>query len=120
GNSATAGALVSDEDQKDPAEYVQGIINGKPFRGWVGLTRLKTGDEVEIIADWQEDHYEVYAIALPQERIISVCPRCAWGRRAKLWLRIKYMFILILIILSLFSVAHFFLVNISSMVTFIH
>ncbi|PKH18047.1 hypothetical protein CIG19_21275, partial [Enterobacterales bacterium CwR94] len=107
GNSATAGALVSDEDQKDPAEYVQGMINGTPFRGWVGLTRLKVGDEVELIADWQEDHYEVYAIALPQERIISVCPRCAWGRSAKLWLRVKYMFVLVFIILLSFSIVNF-------------
>ncbi|PKH24685.1 hypothetical protein CIG19_06600, partial [Enterobacterales bacterium CwR94] len=108
GNSATAGALVSDDDAKSLAEYVQGMINGKPFRGWVGLTRLKVGDEVEIIADWQEDHYEVYAITLPSERIISVCPGCAWGRRAKLWLRIKLMFLLIFIILFAFSTVHFF------------
>ncbi|PKH24688.1 hypothetical protein CIG19_06615 [Enterobacterales bacterium CwR94] len=107
GNSATAGAFASDDDDKSLAEYVQGIINGKPFRGWVGLTRLKAGDEVELIADWQEDHYEVYAIALPRERIISVCPRCAWGRRAKLWLRVKYMFILILIMLTILTLANY-------------
>ncbi|PKH18048.1 hypothetical protein CIG19_21280, partial [Enterobacterales bacterium CwR94] len=107
GNSATAGALVSEDDAKSLAEYVQGMINGKPFRGWVGLTRLKAGDEVEVIADWQEDHYEVYAITLPRERIISVCPGCAWGRRAKLWLRIKLMFMLVFIILFLFFIINF-------------
>ncbi|PKH24686.1 hypothetical protein CIG19_06605 [Enterobacterales bacterium CwR94] len=107
GNSATAGAFASDDDDKSLAEYVQGVINGKPFRGWVGLTRLKAGDEVEIIADWQEDHYEVYAIILPSERIISVCPRCVWGRYAKIWLRIKYMFAFIFLMLLTFSIAYF-------------
>ena len=97
GSPATGAALLSSDEKTiagREAEYVRGIINGKPFRGWVGLTRLNAGDYVEMAADWQEDHYEVYAITLPDERIISICPRCDMGRTAHAWMRLRNMLIL--------------------------
>ncbi|WP_049113802.1 putative type VI secretion system effector, partial [Enterobacter bugandensis] len=81
------------------AEYVQGMINGQPFRGWVGVTRVQAGDEVDMIVEWQHDHYEVYAIALPKERIVSICPKCDMGHIAHMLWRIKNMFILTAIIM---------------------
>lgn len=94
--SPAAGILLAQdnisESTMNRAEYVQGVIDGKPFRGWLGLTRLQPGDEVEMVADWQVDHYEVYAIAKPAERVVSVCPGCLRGRTAEAWLRIKNMF----------------------------
>ena len=86
--------MAESESSNDTAEYVQGTINGKPFRGWVGTTRLKAGDNVDMIAEWQHDHYEVYAIALPEERIVSICPKCDMGHIAHMLWRIKNMFIL--------------------------
>ncbi|MEW5286075.1 hypothetical protein AB1Y62_22010, partial [Klebsiella michiganensis] len=56
--------MAESESSNDSAEYVQGEINGQPFRGWVGVTRLQAGDKVDMIVEWQHDHYEVYAIAL--------------------------------------------------------
>jgi len=58
--------MAESESSNSSAEYVQGTINDRPFRGWVGVTRLQAGDEVEMIAEWQHDHYEVYAIALSE------------------------------------------------------
>ncbi len=104
--AAAAGAIVAgspgvgavmmaeSESSNDPAEYVQGMINGQPFRGWVGVTRVQAGDEVDMIVEWQHDHYEVYAIALPKERIVSICPKCDMGHIAHMLWRIKNMFIL--------------------------
>lgn len=86
--------MAESESSNDPAEYVQGMINGRPFRGWVGVTRLKAGDNVDMIAEWQHDHYEVYAIALPEERIVSLCPRCDMEHIAYMLWRINNMFIL--------------------------
>ncbi|EQC2548396.1 putative type VI secretion system effector [Enterobacter sichuanensis] len=102
--SPGAGAVMmaESESSNDPAEYVQGMINGRPFRGWVGVTRLKAGDNVDMIAGWQHDHYEVYAIALPEERIISICPKCDMGHIAHMLWRIKNMFILITILMVAF------------------
>ena len=94
--------MAESESENNSAEYVQGMIKGKPFRGWVGVTRLRAGDEVDMIAEWQHDHYEVYAIALPEERIVSVCPKCDMGHIAHLLWRIKNMFILITILMMAF------------------
>ncbi|MGU0056992.1 hypothetical protein ACVXG7_22230 [Enterobacter hormaechei] len=86
--------MAESESSNDSAKYVQGMINGQPFRGWVGVTRLKAGDNVDMIAEWQQDHYEVYAIALPEERIVSLCPKCDMGHIEHMFWRIKSMFIL--------------------------
>ncbi|TKJ82641.1 putative type VI secretion system effector [Erwinia persicina] len=86
--------MAESESSNDTAEYVQGTINGKPFRGWVGITRLQAGDNVDMIAEWQYDHYEVYAIALPEVRIVSICPRCDMGHIAHMLWRIQNMFVL--------------------------
>ncbi|WP_276573009.1 putative type VI secretion system effector, partial [Klebsiella michiganensis] len=86
--------MAESESSNNSAEYVQGEINGRPFRGWVGVTRLQAGDKVDMIVEWQHDHYEVYAIALPEERIVSVCPKCDMGHIAHMLWRIKNMFIL--------------------------
>jgi hypothetical protein len=101
--------MAESESSNNTAEYVQGTINGRPFRGWVGTTRLKAGDEVNMIAEWQAGHYEVYAIALPEERIVSVCPKCDMGHIAHMLWRIRNMFILtsiLLLILMSVGVTH--------------
>ncbi|WP_163281218.1 putative type VI secretion system effector [Enterobacter cloacae] len=95
--------MAESESSNDSAEYVQGMINGQPFRGWVGVTRLKVGDNVDMIVEWQHDHYEVYAIALPEERIVSVCPKCDMGHIAHMLWRIKNMFILTAVIMFMFA-----------------
>ncbi|MBU9846842.1 putative type VI secretion system effector [Rahnella ecdela] len=102
--SPALGALAASEDKPlvSTADYIQGQIKGMPFRGWVGMTDLKVGDDVELVAEWQVDHYEVYAIALPQERIISVCPRCNMGSTAYCWLRMKYMLITFTLLMMIF------------------
>ncbi|AXU94187.1 hypothetical protein CI789_02445 [Erwinia persicina] len=89
-----AAIMAESESSNSSAEYVQGTINCRPFRGWVGRTRLQAGDEVEMAVEWQHDHYEVYAIALPEERIVSVIPKCDMGHIAHALWRIKNMFIL--------------------------
>ncbi|ATA23334.1 hypothetical protein AWC36_04000 [Brenneria goodwinii] len=90
GSPALAGlALKGEEAVLDDADYVAGMINGKPFAGWVGMTHLKAGDEVKLAAEWQDDHYEVYAIAVPALRIVSVCPECNHGRYIDALFRIK-------------------------------
>jgi hypothetical protein len=94
--------MAESESSNDTAEYVQGMFNGKPYRGWVGTTRLQAGDEVEMIVDWQHDHYEVYAVALPEERIVSMCPKCDMGHIAHMLWRIKNMIILTAILLFMF------------------
>jgi len=94
--------MAESESSNNSAEYVQGMINGQPFRGWVGVTRLKAGDNADMIVEWQHDHYEVYAIALPEERIVSICPKCDMGHIAHMFWRIKNMLVLTFIIMFVF------------------
>ncbi|WP_330985517.1 MULTISPECIES: putative type VI secretion system effector [Enterobacterales] len=96
--------MAESESSNDSAEYVQGMINGRPFRGWVGITRLKAGDDVDMVVEWQHDHYEVYAIALPEERIVSICPKCDMGHMAHMLWRIKNMIVLTVIIITVIMV----------------
>ncbi|HDS1238337.1 hypothetical protein OCJ35_01535 [Pluralibacter gergoviae] len=93
--------MAESESTNDSAEYVRGMINGKPFRGWIGVTRLQAGDEVDMVVEWQHDHYEVYAIALPEERIVSICPKCDMGHIAHMFWRINSMFILTVVIMTI-------------------
>lgn len=104
GSPGVGVAIMAESDSSNrSAEYVQGIIDGKPFRGWVGVTRCRAGDCVDIIAEWQHDHYEVYAIALSDERIISICPECDMGHIAHMLWRIKNMFILTMVLMFMFT-----------------
>ena len=76
----TGGAYVEPPSRK--ANFVNVQINNEIYRGWVGDCPFEAGDEVEVVVEWQNDHYELYAIAKPDERIISVCPNCFRGRWA--------------------------------------
>ena len=76
----TGGAYV--EPARIKANFVNIQINNEIYRGWMGDCPFEAGDEVEVVVEWQNDHYELYAIAKPDERIISVCPNCFRGRWA--------------------------------------
>lgn len=52
------------------------------IRGWIGITPAKIGDEVEMVVEWRDDHYEIYALLLPNEKIISIYPQCIRGSKA--------------------------------------
>jgi len=81
-----AGSSGGANDTTRPGEtvsWVRGSFDGKPFRGWLGARPpFQAGDKVEMVAAWQNNHYEVYAIANPQERIVSMCPKCVRGTKA--------------------------------------
>ncbi|MDH2067438.1 putative type VI secretion system effector [Pantoea sp. GD03673] len=77
GESAAA-AVHSQDDirEADVYDFVKGKINGKPFYGWLGRTTAIPGDYIELAAIDKNGHYEVYALALPKLRTVSMFPRC--------------------------------------------
>lgn len=77
GESAAA-AVHSQDDirEADVYDFVKGKINGKPFYGWLGRTTAIPGDYIELAAIDKNGHYEVYALALPKFRTVSMFPRC--------------------------------------------
>ena len=56
--------------------YTKGKINGKTFSGWFGMTNICPGDYVEMAAMPDDEAYLVYAIANPEQRTLSLTPKC--------------------------------------------
>ncbi|MFD3248002.1 putative type VI secretion system effector [Rahnella aquatilis] len=84
--NAAASAVTSQSRvrQDDASDFVRGKINGIPFHGWLGKTNAQLGDYVELAATGEEDHYVVYALAIPELRTISITPRCGCGREGEI------------------------------------
>jgi hypothetical protein len=75
----TASAAASADEE---ADYLEFEVNGQPVKGWVWRSPFKEGDEVEVAAEWQQDHYELCAIARPVDQIIALYPHCSRGSRS--------------------------------------
>lgn len=73
---STASAAASAEEEADFLEFE---IDGKPVKGWVWRSPVKEGDEVEVVAEWRNNHYELYAIARPMDKIVALYPHCSRG-----------------------------------------
>ena len=73
-----SGSAVSSSGSSDKVNclYTKGKINGKMFSGWFGMTNICPGDYVEMAAMPDGEAYLVYAIANPEQRTISLTPKC--------------------------------------------
>ena len=80
GLSGQAISLASAETN-EAADYIEFDLDGKPVKGWVWRSPFREGDAVEIVAEWQDDHYEAYAVARPEDRIVALYPHCSRGAR---------------------------------------
>lgn len=103
----SAAASVNSQEQtrmSDGYDFVKGKINGISFHAWLGRVTARKGDYVELVATQQSEHYEVYALAVPDLRVISVVPRCYQGVRSRAITEAWGCFILPLIIIGLFAV----------------
>ncbi len=67
---------------KEEADYLQFEIDGKPVKGWVWRSPFQEGDRVEVAAEWQADHYELYAITRPADNTIALYPHCSRGSKS--------------------------------------
>ena len=74
------GVAVNTSSMEEAAHYVEFDLDDQPVKGWVWRSPFKEGDEVEVAAEWQRDHYEVFGIARPADRIIALYPHCSRGR----------------------------------------
>lgn len=90
GPAIATAANVSSVDEE--ADYVEFMLDDNAVKGWVWRSPFKNGDDVEIAAQRNSDHYEVFAIARPSDRIIALYPHCSRGRARhiknafKLWI----------------------------------
>ncbi|WP_409310938.1 putative type VI secretion system effector [Pectobacterium sp. B1J-3] len=92
---ASAAASVANQDKSEVGHFVEAEVMGlgKPVRGWLGVVPFEEGETVELVVAEQEDHYEVYAMTRPTERMISVCPRCFMGKWASFFSNVRELFV---------------------------
>lgn len=79
---AASGTLVQSSDTEEAAYQVTFTLDGKPARGWLWFAPFENGDEVDVVARWLGDHYEVMAIARPSDRTVALYPHLSRGRKA--------------------------------------
>ncbi|WP_085165331.1 putative type VI secretion system effector [Gilliamella bombi] len=86
GNSIAALAGLGHANGNDrsnlfAAQYITAKLNDTiTLKGWLGFYKFNDGDQVEVVAEKHNDHYEVYAMLKPSEQIISLVPLCFAGR----------------------------------------
>lgn len=77
------GLAQSAADMTEEAHHLSFEIDGKVVSGWVWRApSLRNGDRVEVVAEWQRDHYELVAITKPADRLIALYPHCSRGTKA--------------------------------------
>jgi hypothetical protein len=67
-------------DVEEAADYLEFNINGRTAKGWVWRSPFREGDIVDVAARWQGEHYEIYGISRPADRIIALYPHCSRTR----------------------------------------
>jgi hypothetical protein len=83
---------AASSDSEEIAEYLEFDLDGQQVRGWVWRNPFKEGDDVEVAAEKQGDHYESFGIKSPKDKLIALYPHCSRGRAshvrnaAKWWL----------------------------------
>lgn len=80
GASAQAASTAAATGEED-ADYLEFALDGQPVKGWVWRSPFKNGDVVEVIVQWQHDHFEAFAIARPEDRMVALYPHCSRGRK---------------------------------------
>lgn len=81
GLSGIAAGMVatSMDEMREGAFGVSFEIDGQSVRGVLWNCPFKEGDEVEVVADKTDSHWNLFAIARPRDRIISLFPHVVSG-----------------------------------------
>ncbi|MEJ8846202.1 putative type VI secretion system effector [Variovorax rhizosphaerae] len=98
--SAASSAVGAEE----LADYVEFNLHESSVKGWVWRSPFKEGDLVEIVAEWQGDHYEAIGIARPVDRIIAMYPHCSRGRSTHVRNALKWWIFSVTALLGLGSI----------------
>lgn len=80
GGSGLAASTAASSSAEEEADFLSFKLDGKQVEGWVWRSPFANGDYVEVIAEPQADHFEVFAIARPLDRIVALYPHCSRGR----------------------------------------
>lgn len=73
---------MSVDEMREGAFGVSFEIDGEPVRGVLWNCPFQDGDEVEVVAEKVDDHWNAFAVARPRDRIISLFPHAVSGEVA--------------------------------------
>lgn len=71
--------IKNGEKRKYKCIYIEGVISGKKFSGWLGKTNIQVGDNIEMVVLPDGEDNRLYALANPQQRTVSMIPGCIIG-----------------------------------------
>lgn len=83
---------IAASDMEEEADQVEFMIDGKQVSGWVWRSPFADGDEVEVVSEWDGEHYSAIAINRPLDRMIAMYPHLAKGRWAHVLNALKWWF----------------------------
>ncbi|AOJ17966.1 hypothetical protein WJ11_00690 [Burkholderia cenocepacia] len=69
-------------DTTEEADLLEFDLDGKPIRAWVWQSVFNEGDEVEVVAEQAETHWQGYGLYRPDDAIVALHPHCSRGRHA--------------------------------------
>ncbi len=69
-------------DTTEEADLLEFDLDGKPIRAWVWQSVFNEGDEVEVVAEQAETHWQGYGVYRPDDEIVALHPHCSRGRYA--------------------------------------
>lgn len=93
-------------DTSEEADLLEFNLNGKPVKAWVWQSVFNEGDDVEVVAEQWEDHWQGYGIRRVSDKIVALHPHCSRGRYAhyrtslKLWLKVCLPLLLFMYVLT--------------------
>ena len=86
------GTAMTASDLEETADHLIFWIGDKRCKGWVWRSPIREGDLVEVVGAPGTDHFEVYAVARPKDRMVALYPHMSrgskahWANALKLWL----------------------------------
>ncbi|CAD9224027.1 conserved membrane hypothetical protein [Burkholderia cenocepacia] len=69
-------------DTTEEADLLEFDLDGKPIRAWVWQSIFNEGDEVEVVAEQAETHWQAYGLYRPGDTIVALHPHCSRGSYA--------------------------------------
>src|SRR5580765_3716079 len=76
---AAMGTTMAASDLEEAADYVEFTLADSSMKGWLWRSPFKDGDEVEVVGEWRDDHFEVVAVARTKDRTVALYPHCTRG-----------------------------------------
>jgi hypothetical protein len=93
-------------DTTEEADLLEFELDGKMIKAWVWLSVFEEGDEVEVVAEQADGHWQGYGIRRVSDKLVALHPHCSRGRFAhykysrKLWLKVTVPLLLFMYLLS--------------------